>query len=310
MVTLAARLSNTGSYFVTGRFDETTLTQPSAINSKLYSTGDHYVSGRFDEVILSAPGTISLNTGNTVAASFNLLITTDPLTGYNTSASLWTWETWMYYDGTSPTTFNYLINALNGVTQGYEIQLRPSTSLFQFVYATGTADTIIVNPAGITGLVTGWNHFMVQKNATTIAFAINGNYSSTSTSISWTTYTTSPAAIIQPIRGFQSYLGPTRIVGGVNIYPTSNFTPTFSQTAQTSTTGVTTFLFSPLVSNIPNNIITNKGTIGTLSTTSQYALSNFTNVQGSLGSPFAQAKMYSNGVFAIAGIFDEVNHPV
>ena len=321
-----------------------------AVAARITSTANCYIAGIFDEVTLIANSYLSYGFGNTRSfGSQSITSTIDPLTGANTASNTWTFETWTYYDGVG-SLISYPIQANGGTTNGYYIDVQSSptagATAIDFVWSDNT--TRLTLTVFGTLLKNSWNHIVVQKiNPTQVSFYLNGTSLGTTTAtknIYWQTYAGAGNglnATIYGLTGYQTYLGATRMVSGAVLY-SSNFTPNYKVTANVAVVWTTTLLLNPKLAD-GINYIQNKGTIGTVSSVSSFINANnytplninsntlptysitssgnffvssiFDEVNVNMlvsGVTGTKAKMFSNGVFAIAntGILDEVNHPV
>jgi Concanavalin A-like lectin/glucanases superfamily/Putative Ig domain len=162
----------------------------------------------------------------------------------------YTVEFWMYAVKTATAQMIYEVGT--GVTNDLQIYVNSAGVTFQ---ADGNAST------AVSFLDNTWVHVACVKTGTTLTTYINGVGTTVDTGVTFTSKTTAyigmRAGTSLPFTGYLSNLRVTRAA----VY-TSNFTPSTSHLAPTSTTSLLTCQSNRLIDNSPNNLsITKAGDV-------------------------------------------------
>lgn len=256
---IATRLTNTGTLYVNGIFDENTSIAP----AEFRTTSTAVYAGTIDEISLDS-GAISFD-GSTQYL-------TVPTSSFLTATNTYTIEFWIYPIAFPAGVTNspiYQLSNTTGTNFGYlAIFLKAAGALvFAVRPATGGTEVVLSSTSNIT--LAAWNHVAVSVNAGAATLYINGAAAGTSTvtimngtqtfcSIGyWNNGFTSNAAY------FQGYLTNFRIVRNTAVY-TAAFTP--SESILPAVDGTSLLLNVTDINNLitdgsPNNLtLTNNGT--------------------------------------------------
>jgi len=297
-------------------------------SSKVYSNGNFLIKGLFDEVIPTTVAGASYSDYFTGSNSYISVpyVANGSIDLLNSSQSNWTVETWFNWQGTSNSVHPIISKDVNPGSSTW------SDGFFLVIGAFGSgnqpgssdANTIncfVGNSAGpsYTSLFSNtiiannvWHHAAVTRTNTTLQLYLDGVLVASNTinltsigggTSPWLIGSTANAII--SAQYFVGNISNTRLVNGVAIY-NSNFTPVFPL-YKVPNTALLTCQSATIIDNSPN----------------QYTINNFnavsnTTVPGGytipIGGLLANSsvnianRLYPNGNFQVAGIFDEVTY--
>ena len=245
------KLSETNVF--AAQFDEVNLAAGTA--ERRTSTGTYMVSGRFDEYTLS-----SINNGSLLFSGSNYLSVAGAL-GTAMSTGDFTWECWVY--PTSSSGYQAFIDSRTnplsgGDTAGFYFGTNINT-LAPMYYTNGLQLASSIN---IT--LNAWNHVALTRNSGTVTLWVNGASGGTKSD---TTNLTEQRVFIGS-GGLGLYLtgriSNLRIVKGTAVYTSAFTPPTTALTAITNTQLLlnTTYDANFLKDNSTNNFtVTNNGSV-------------------------------------------------
>jgi len=279
MATLAARLANNGTYYVSGGLDDNTFTY----------NGSYTFNNVFDYFYSS----------------------TDPLAGYEVGQAPWTIEFWF---NTGPNGGSYTTSTLKflqtgnggGAGTGYSFYLQCTGALSTITFQLSN-NFSYPSWASLFFSANTWYHVaLVRNSGTSWSLYQNGTLLSTLTSgatFTWPVPSSAFLIIYEPPLGTK--IAASRVTTGAALY-TSSFTPSFTNTIVRSSLGTTTLLIAPSIKNLYTNLGTSGTTLLNTGVFTSYLLTTASPVQP-LDTPYLPSKLFSNGVNMVSGYFDEVS---